>query len=124
MDIKKVFLAKIGGGLSFISLLFLPLSKGCGLTLTGSEVIRAADVPPIIKLLLIISILCAIVSFLLKSAHALFISGGAGLGGLLGAYTIARQDIPVELEIGAILTIIGFGLILIEGFMQKQKDET
>ena len=121
----KGVLSKIGGVLSLISLLFLPLVRGCQVSVTGFDVLKAGDVGPGIKLMLIISIACAIVVFFLKTAIPFFITGGGGIGGLLGAYTIARQKIPLEIEIGTILSIIGFGLVLAEGFLlQSQKGES
>ncbi len=121
----KGLLSKIGGVLSLISLLFLPLVKGCGQSITGFEVLKAGDVP---GGMLIISIVCAIVVFFIKTAIPFFITGGGGIGGLLGAYTVARKNLPIdieiEIEIGTILSIIGFVLILAEGFLlQKQKGE-
>jgi len=122
--LPKGVLSKIGGVLSLISLLFLPLVRGCQVSVTGFDVLKTGGVGPGIKLMLIISIVCAIVVFFLKTAIPFFITGGGGIGGLLGAYTIARQEIPVEIEIGTILSIIGFGLVLAEGFLlQSQKGE-
>lgn len=124
--LPKGMLSKIGGGLSLISILFLPLVKGCGKSITGFEVLKDAPTSDfgMVKIMLIVSIVCAIGAFLLKTAIQFFITGGGGIGGLLGAYTLARQKAPVELEIGVILSIIGFGLILAEGFLlQKQKGE-
>ncbi|OGV97840.1 MAG: hypothetical protein A3I04_01615 [Nitrospinae bacterium RIFCSPLOWO2_02_FULL_39_110] len=122
--LPKGVLSKIGGVLSLISLLFLPLVRGCQVSVTGFDVLKTGGVGPGIKLMLIISIVCAIVVFFLKTAIPFFITGGGGIGGLLGAYTIARQEIPLEIEIGTILSIIGFGLVLAEGFLlQSQKGE-
>lgn len=117
--LKKDLLAKIGGGLSLVSLLFLPLGGCERVTVTGLEVLRMGDVGFGIKLMLIISILCAIGSFFLKTVPAFFSAGGGGLGGLLIAFVAARQSFPVEMKIGAFLAIIGFGLVLVEGFLQK-----
>ncbi|HDO25050.1 MAG TPA: hypothetical protein ENG95_00210 [Nitrospirae bacterium] len=63
---------------------------------TGFEVIRANDVGVGIKLLLIISLLCAIGVFLFKKVLESYYAGGSGIGGLLGAYTVARQIFPVQ----------------------------
>lgn len=121
--LPKGMLSKIGGGVSLISLLLLPMVKGCGRSLTGVDVLRVGDIPVGLKILLVIAILCAITAFFLKTALAFFFSGSGGLVGLLGAYTMARQKFPVELEIGTYLAIIGFGAILVEGFLQRGDDK-
>lgn len=116
-------LSKIGGGLSLISLLFLPLIKGCGQTMTGVELLRADGVPGVIKLLIIVAILCAGSVFFLKTIPALFFSGGLGIGGLLAAYVQIEREL-VKPDIGGILAVIGFGLILAEAFFQSSNKES
>lgn len=120
---QKGLLGKIGGGIAIISLLFMPLVRGCGTSITGVQAIGARDVGSGIKLLLIIAILCALAAFFMKKAVHFFGSGGGGLFGLFSAYTGARQSFPVEMDIGAFTAIIGFILILAEGIIQKQKED-
>ncbi len=121
MPIKGI-MSKIGGVLSIISLLLLPLVRGCGQSITGFQALEAGDVGIEIKLLLGIAILCAIGALILKKAIHFFGAGG-GFAGLFGAYTVARQSFPVEMDIGTFTAIIGFLLILAEGIIQKQKED-
>ncbi|OGP64201.1 MAG: hypothetical protein A3K22_06205 [Deltaproteobacteria bacterium RBG_16_42_7] len=120
--VPKGLLSKIGGVFALISLLFLPLGGCGGASVSGFDVLRAGDVGIGIKFMLLISICCAIAAFLLKKAPAFFVAGGGGLGGLFVAYIVARQSFPVEMKIGAYLAILGFGAILAEGFLMKQRD--
>lgn len=63
---------------------------------------------------------CAVAAFFLKKAPALFSTGGGGIADLVAAFVVARQSFPVEMRIGAYLSILGFILILAEGFLVKQ----
>lgn len=117
IKIKSGVLSKAGGILALISLLFLPLGGCEGITLTGIDALKYSDVSQTIKVMLIFSMACAVLTFAVKSAEAYFTTGGVGVGSLLLAYMIARQDVPVDLKAGGYLAILGFGLVLIEGLM-------
>lgn len=41
---QKGLLSKIGGGVAIISLLFMPLVRGCGTSITGVQALGARDV--------------------------------------------------------------------------------
>lgn len=126
--LPKGLLSKIGGVLSLISLLFLPLVGNWMVTVTGIDILKEAEKWKgefeIIGPMLVISLLCAIGSFFMKTAPAFFTAGGAGLGGLLIAYMATRSNPFLEFKGGAYLSIIGFGLVLAEGFLQTQTSGT
>ncbi len=119
----KGLLAKVGGILSLLSIIFLPIAGCDQVGITGLEVLRAGDIGILIKALLVISISSAFISLFVKSYITLFACGGVGASGLLISYIMIRQKVPAELKMGAYLALIGFGLIAIEGFLSKQKME-
>jgi hypothetical protein len=121
--LQKGMLTRIGGGLALICLMFLPLGGCFNKTFSGSDLLSHSSVPGGVKLLLIISILSAFCAFFLNAAIQCFISGGVGMTGLIGVYTLLSQKYPdVELKIGGYLAMIGFGLILVEGFILQKKE--
>ena len=118
--VPKGLMAKIGGVLALIALLFLPLGGCGGASVSGFNVLSAGSVGIGIKFMLIISVSCALAAFFFKTAPAFFLTGGGGLAGLIAGFIVARQSFPVEMRIGVYLSILGFILILAEGFLVKQ----
>lgn len=116
----KGILAKIGGSISILSLLLLPLARGCGQTITGVDVLKEQSMGAI-KFYLIVSILCAVISLFFVKLYALLPCGILGLGALLINYNNARRLLPIEVEIGGYLALLGFVLIIISGFIPTDK---
>lgn len=118
--IPKGMLSKIGGVLALVALLFLPLGGCGGASLSGFDVLSSGKVGAGIKFMLLISAGCAVAAFFLKKAPALFSTGGGGIAGLIAGFVIARQSFPIEMRVGAYLSMLGFILVLAEGFMARQ----
>ncbi len=120
--IKKVNFAKLGGTLALVSIFFLPLG-GCGdATFTGLEVFKTNEVSAGIKMLLFVSIACGVGAYVVTRSWGFFIIGGGGISSLLMAFTIARQDIPIDFKVGGYLTILGFSFVLFEGLRAKSSN--
>lgn len=126
--LQKGLLSKIGGIVALISILFLPVG-GCGkLGLTGIEILSATDkeieIPSEIKLMIVFSLISAFLAIFMTEVLILFICGSCGIAGILIAYQISRSKVPVvELKIGAFLAIIGFALVLVEGFLLSKRQD-
>lgn len=115
-------MAKIGGLVALVSIAFLPIA-GCGsVGVSGWDIIRANDVGILLKGLILFSALCALFAALTTAVTGLFVTGGGGILSLLIGYTLARQNIPVDLKVGAYLAFIGFGLVLVDAVLRQQKE--
>ena len=123
---QKGVLSKAGGILAIISLTVLPLA-GCGnSTVSGIEVLTTEDVSIGVKLLLIVSVLCAIGALFGKTRVVFLTLGLVGLGSLITSYVILRQEYynMIEMKTGGYLSIISFILILGDGFISSQNNST
>lgn len=124
--LPKGLLSKIGGLLAVISLTVLPLA-GCGnYTLSGVEVLTSDNFSTGIKILLMISVLCAVGGLFSKSKAAFLVLGFAGLGSLLASYLVLRKELygNIEMKTGGYLSVIGFILILGDGFITDSRKMT
>lgn len=128
--IPRGLLSKIGGALSIVSLLVLPL-VGCtnqAMTWSSLDLLSDKSIGINIKVMLIIALLFAIVALLVNAKWALLVSGIGGLGTLLTAYIIFKQEFKgfssaFELKTGGYLAIIGFILILGDAVLPSSRQE-
>ncbi|MBU2609620.1 MAG: hypothetical protein KJ606_01550 [Chloroflexi bacterium] len=127
---QKGFASKIGGLLSLVSLLALPLFlKGCSnSSLSGFDILMDEDIIGYkislgAKVFLIIAIVCAIGSLLVKSKWEYLGVGFSGLVFWLNAYETIRSSTKnfVELAIGGYIAFIGFILVIGEGLVSARQ---
>lgn len=112
------WMAKMGGMVAIASILFLPMA-GCDLqSITGIDMFKANEISVIVKMLLAISLICAVSVIFLKSAIPILAGGVVGLAALIIAYLSAKSatSISIELRAGAYFTIVSFIIILMSGF--------
>ncbi len=91
--------------------------------MTGIEAIGSHDIGGGIKFLIFICVACAFFGLMAYTAGHFFLTGAGGIVSLLMAYTLIRQNVPVELMIGSYLAILGFIGLIGEGICQTSQQQ-
>ena len=120
---KTPIFGRGGAGLALVALLFLPLGGCHGAGMTGIEALGSHDITGGVKFLLFICIACAGLGLLAYSAGLCFATGAGGIASLLIAYTVIRQNVPIDLMIGSYLAILGFIGLVGEGTRQASSNK-
>lgn len=123
-------LLKLCGAISIVCFLFFPVA-GCGsITFTGIDLFNSNDMSTSIKLLLGLSMICALGIIFLKDKVQIFFSAIAGLALLIIAYFVTKSKIreggnfgiedAIKVKSGAYLSMLGF---LASAIIAKAKNE-
>lgn len=116
-------LARLGGIVAVLSLLFLPVASCGDNVVTGTELLFEVEDNVIHKGILLIALVAAALAVVVAKSH---VQLGAGIAGILAIgleYFSAAQDDAgtIQLLQGSYLALVGFVLVLAAGWMGRKE---
>ncbi len=120
---KSKTLSRIGGVLALFSLLALPLGSCGAVRLNGAEILFKVQDHPVLKLLVLISIIVALLAIFFTSRGWQLTLGAAGVLSLLVASFLVEADKNAATQVrgGTVLALIGFILVLVPGLLKPDE---
>lgn len=117
--LKSKTLSRFGGVLALFSLLALPLGSCGAVRLTGSEILLKIEDHPVLKLLVLISVIAAVLAIFFTARGWQLMLGAAGVAALLVASFLVEADKNAATQVrgGTVLALIGFVFVLIPGLL-------
>lgn len=118
-------LARLGGVIAALSLIFLPLASCGDAQLTGIDIFQAEGGGGH-KVVLFIALAAAILSVVIMQRWAQMILGATGIATIVLEYinTLNDPERTVQLLGGAFLALLGFVLVLVAGLMNGRPAST
>lgn len=127
---KNLHIIKLGGMLTLVSFLFLPVA-GCGsLTFSGIDLMKMDSISVTVRIFAILAMLCALVIVFVPDKTVVFFSAIGGFIALLIAYFSVKSKMDTgdsfgisnafELKSGSYLSIIG---LVVSAVASKSKNE-
>ncbi len=121
--VKKGVLAKVGAMVAILGLLILPLGSCQGQNFTGVDVFKTENIELSIQMFFSFSLIFAVVALFISGKVLCSLVGGGGIVSFFISYFIANQDGMINLEIGAYFAIVGFVLVILDGFLSEAKKQ-
>lgn len=111
-------LARLGGVIATLSLIFLPLASCGEAQLTGIDIFQAEGSSGH-KAILFVTLAAAVLSIFIMQKLAHIVLGGTGLVAIAIEYffTLDDPERTIQLREGAFLALLGFALVLAAGLL-------
>jgi peptidoglycan/LPS O-acetylase OafA/YrhL len=118
-------LSPLGGVIALFSLIALPLGSCGRAQITGMDLLFRMKGLPLLKILVLTGILCAVLAIFFTTKWWQLGSGITGLVAVLfGSFLVANdQSAEKELRGGALLAVIGFLLVLVPGLLGTEQNK-
>jgi hypothetical protein len=111
-------LARLGGVIATLSLIFLPLASCGDAQLTGIDIFQAEGSTGH-KALLFITLVAAVLSIVIMQKWAHLVFGGIGIVAIALEYVSSINDPErtIQLREGAFLALLGFAFVFVAGLL-------
>lgn len=116
-------LARLGGIIAVLSLLFLPLASCGEARIAGTDLLFDVEGSLGHKAILAIALIAAVIAVIATKAWMQFTSGIAGLLAIGVEYLFTQKDSSgaIQLLQGSYVAMVGFALVLIAGLMGRRE---